>query len=233
MTPYSNHRSANSHGFLSFLTVSRQGSQSHGFWEKSFRKGSKLGARSFGIFRNKNIFRNIFCLFCYWEQNSRNGNPGIPGWEKLPNKRLLALLFQLFLFRIDPKRTHPKLWNTNGLFTGNAPLYLTTFLYRAVIFACVQCVNNLSFISASVRRFVWGVGPGNEVGVLFPRWKRGLIGEKTESHYFCRISRFYFTRGRQVCNYVAVDVLFQMFLFLFLLLRITPRKRDDRSNRQL
>ena len=39
-------------------------------------------ARSFGIFRNKNIFwnifRNIFRLFCSWEQNSSNGNPGIP-----------------------------------------------------------------------------------------------------------------------------------------------------------
>ena len=34
--------------------------------------------RSFGIFRNKNIFRNTFRLFCSWEQNSRNGNPGIP-----------------------------------------------------------------------------------------------------------------------------------------------------------
>ena len=30
-------------------------------------------ARLFGIFRNKNIFR----LFCSWEQNSRNGNSGI------------------------------------------------------------------------------------------------------------------------------------------------------------
>ena len=33
---------------------------------------SSLGAfraRSFGIFRNKNIFRNIFRLFCSWEQN--------------------------------------------------------------------------------------------------------------------------------------------------------------------
>ena len=41
-----------------------------------------LRVRSFGIFRNKNlfrsIFRNIFRLFCSWEQNSRNGNPGIP-----------------------------------------------------------------------------------------------------------------------------------------------------------
>ena len=38
-------------------------------------------ARSFGIFRNKNIFRNVFWnifrLFCSWEQNSQNGNPGI------------------------------------------------------------------------------------------------------------------------------------------------------------
>ena len=40
-----------------------------------------LRARSFGIFRNKNIFRIIFRLFCSWEQNSRNGNPGIPEWE--------------------------------------------------------------------------------------------------------------------------------------------------------
>ena len=43
-------------------------------------------ARSFGIFRNKNIFRNIFRLFCSWEQNSRSGNPGIPEWEYLRNK---------------------------------------------------------------------------------------------------------------------------------------------------
>ena len=67
-----------------------------------------FGARSFGIFRDRNIFRNIFWLFCSEGQNSRNGNPGIPEREYLPNKRLLALL-QLFLFRIDPKRTHPKL----------------------------------------------------------------------------------------------------------------------------
>ena len=26
-----------------------------------------------GIFRNKNVFRNIFRLFCCWEQNSQNG----------------------------------------------------------------------------------------------------------------------------------------------------------------
>ena len=39
----------------------------------------KLRARSFGIFRNKNIFWNKFWLFCAW--NSRNGNPGIPKWE--------------------------------------------------------------------------------------------------------------------------------------------------------
>ena len=31
-----------------------------------------------GIFWNKNIFWNIFRLFCSWEQNSRNGNPSIP-----------------------------------------------------------------------------------------------------------------------------------------------------------
>jgi len=43
-----------------------------------FRAVSTLRARSFGIFWNKNIFRNIFRVFCSWEQNSRNGNPGIP-----------------------------------------------------------------------------------------------------------------------------------------------------------
>ena len=42
---------------------------------------NNLRVRSFGIFRNRNIFRNIFRLFCSWEQNSRNGNPGIPEWE--------------------------------------------------------------------------------------------------------------------------------------------------------
>ena len=42
---------------------------------------SNIRARSFGIFRNKNIFRNIFRPFCFWQQNSRNGNPGIPEWE--------------------------------------------------------------------------------------------------------------------------------------------------------
>ena len=36
-----------------------------------------LRACSFGIFWNKNIFQNIFRVFCSWEQNSRNGNPGI------------------------------------------------------------------------------------------------------------------------------------------------------------
>ena len=38
-------------------------------------------ARSFGIFWNKNILRNIFRLFSSWVQNSRNGNPCIPEWE--------------------------------------------------------------------------------------------------------------------------------------------------------
>ena len=38
----------------------------------------ELRARSFEIFQNKNIFRNIFRLFCSWKQNNRNGNPGIP-----------------------------------------------------------------------------------------------------------------------------------------------------------
>ena len=59
-----------------------------------------LGRVRLGIFWNKNIFR----LFCSWEQNSRNGNPSIQEWEEQPNERLLALL-QLFLFLIDPKRT--------------------------------------------------------------------------------------------------------------------------------
>ena len=31
-----------------------------------------------GIFWNKNIFWNIFRLFCSWKQNSRNGNLSIP-----------------------------------------------------------------------------------------------------------------------------------------------------------
>ena len=34
---------------------------------------SILRARSFGIFRNKNVFWNILRLFCSWEQNSQNG----------------------------------------------------------------------------------------------------------------------------------------------------------------
>ena len=37
------------------------------------RLARALRACSFGKFRNKNIFRNIFRLFCSWEQNSRNG----------------------------------------------------------------------------------------------------------------------------------------------------------------
>ena len=44
--------------------------------------GKKLSTHSggvrLGIFWNKNIFRNIFRLFCSWEQNSQNGNPSIP-----------------------------------------------------------------------------------------------------------------------------------------------------------
>ena len=32
-----------------------------------------LGRVRLGIFRNKNVFRNIFRLFCSWEQNSQNG----------------------------------------------------------------------------------------------------------------------------------------------------------------
>ena len=34
----------------------------------------RLRERSFGIFQNKNIFRNVFRLFCSFEQNSRNEN---------------------------------------------------------------------------------------------------------------------------------------------------------------
>ena len=34
----------------------------------TYKSGDKtLRARSFGIFRNKNLFRNIFRLFCSWE----------------------------------------------------------------------------------------------------------------------------------------------------------------------
>ena len=40
--------------------------------------GELLGRVRLGIFRNKNIFRNIFWLFCSEGQNSQNGNPGIP-----------------------------------------------------------------------------------------------------------------------------------------------------------
>ena len=43
--------------------------------------GKTFRARSFGIFRNEKILRNIFRLFCSREQKSRNGNPGIPGNE--------------------------------------------------------------------------------------------------------------------------------------------------------
>ena len=32
-----------------------------------------LGRVRLGIFRNKNVFRNIFWLFCSWDQNSQNG----------------------------------------------------------------------------------------------------------------------------------------------------------------
>ena len=32
-----------------------------------------LGRVRLGIFRNKNVFRNIFRLFCILEQNSQNG----------------------------------------------------------------------------------------------------------------------------------------------------------------
>ena len=32
-----------------------------------------LGRVLLGIFRNKNVFRNIFRLFCSWEQKSQNG----------------------------------------------------------------------------------------------------------------------------------------------------------------
>ena len=35
--------------------------------------GEDLGHVRLGIFRNKNVFRNIFRLFCSWQQNSQNG----------------------------------------------------------------------------------------------------------------------------------------------------------------
>ena len=34
-------------------------------------QGTHWGRVRLGIFRNKNVFRNIFRLFCSWEQNSR------------------------------------------------------------------------------------------------------------------------------------------------------------------
>ena len=90
-------------------------------YEETLALASKtelLRARTFGIFRNKNIFRNFLQLFCSWEQNRRNRNPSIPEWEYLPNKRVLAF-FQLFLLRIDPKLTRPKfLENALGLISS-------------------------------------------------------------------------------------------------------------------
>ena len=44
-------------------------------WEIGFKQQFSwlLGRVRLGIFRNKNVFRNIFRLFCSWEQNSQNG----------------------------------------------------------------------------------------------------------------------------------------------------------------
>ena len=46
-----------------------------GFAFKKVECGNRsiLGRVRLGIFRNKNVFRNIFRLFCSWEQNSQNG----------------------------------------------------------------------------------------------------------------------------------------------------------------
>ena len=43
-----------------------------------------LGRVRLGIFQNKNVFRNIFRLFCSWEQNSRNifQNTFLCSWEQ-------------------------------------------------------------------------------------------------------------------------------------------------------
>ena len=38
-----------------------------------FQGFGSLGRVRLGIFRNKNVFRNIFWLFCSWGQNSQNG----------------------------------------------------------------------------------------------------------------------------------------------------------------
>ena len=58
-----------------------------------FFREMELTARSFGI------FRNIFRPFCSWEQNSRNGNPGISIWAPkifhlvfFPKKKGLPIL---------------------------------------------------------------------------------------------------------------------------------------------
>ena len=88
-----------------------------------------------GIFWNKNIFWNIFRVFCSWEQNSRNGKSKYSGIGRAA-KRTLTCIFQLFLFRIDPKRTRPEyksriifkiLLLTYKALNGHSPTYLTSF----------------------------------------------------------------------------------------------------------
>ena len=72
-----------------------------GFW-------SHLRAGSFGIFRNKN-YSGIYSG--YSAPRSRIAGMVIQVFRIIP--LLLLALFQLFLFRIDPKRTRPKLSDIN------------------------------------------------------------------------------------------------------------------------
>ena len=76
-----------------------------------------------GLFRNKNVFRNIFRLFCSWEQNNQNGiqvfrnenssqtnaylhysNYSYSGL--IPNERALSLMLESRLYTAnEPKNT--------------------------------------------------------------------------------------------------------------------------------
>ena len=124
-----------------------------------------------GIFRNKNVFRNIFRLFCSWEQNSQNeiqvfwnenssqtnaylhySNYSYSGL--IPNERALRVVFvvilKLKLKRGLQKDTH-KVWTLELFFPKNISL---PCLHKMLIAKVFQTLCGWFRVSLSFLYFV-------------------------------------------------------------------------------